>query len=66
MPMGCGITLTPLQDVQQLPERHMSNLALDLIASQRVKFCPVKMAWMAYKQEQHQRQMAARLIAGDY
>ena len=44
----------------------MSNLALDLIASQRIKFCPVKMSWMFFKQEQHLRQMAARLIAGDY
>ncbi len=44
----------------------MSNLALDLIASRRIKHCPIKMAWLAFKQEQHMRQMAARLIAGDY
>lgn len=44
----------------------MSNLALDLIRSQRVKFCPLKMFFMHFKQEQHLRQMAGRLISGEY
>lgn len=44
----------------------MSNLALDLIRSQRITFCPEKMFFMHFKQQQHMREMAARLIAGDY
>lgn len=44
----------------------MSNLALDLKQSRRVKFCPVKMFWMWHSQQQDLRCMAAKLIAGDY